>query len=99
MSYAPVGLEDTWEAARAGRVGKAVITRLFKPKGTRCRKCDHLDLEEKSACGSCGSDSIYGGGVVNELVKALTQTGSSVEFVDPIPSLTDSGEVAALLRY
>ena len=94
-----IGLEDTWQAIREGRVDTAIISRTYKPQGTRCRKCDQMHLEVKKACDACASESVYEVGIVNELVKALTQTAAEVEFTDPIKSLTESGHVAALLRY
>ncbi len=50
-------------------------------------------------CGECGSESLFTVNLVNEIVEMLEQTGAKVDFADPIPSLTQAGGIAALLRY
>lgn len=94
-----VGIEDVLSAAREGRIEKAVVTRTFQPKGVRCRECDRMTPTEAAACEGCGSRSVYPVGVVNEIVELLKRTGAQVDFVDPLPSLTEAGDIAALLRY
>ena len=37
--------------------------------------------------------------VVNEIVEMLKLTGAETDFADPIQTLMDAGEIAALLRY
>ncbi len=37
--------------------------------------------------------------VVNEIVEMLKLTGAEADFVDPIDTLTEAGQIAALLRY
>ena len=94
-----VGLEDVLAAAREGRIDTMIVSRTFKPVGRRCRECDHLDVGQVEACSACGATSLYEIDVVNELVEMLEKTGASVDFADPIPALTEVGEIAALLRY
>ena len=94
-----VGLGDVFRAAKAGRVEKAVVDRSFKPRGTKCRDCESLQPEEVRVCPECGSESVFAVDLVNEICELLSRTGGEADFVDPIPTLTESGRIAALLRY
>jgi hypothetical protein len=38
-------------------------------------------------------------GVVNEIVEMLKLSGAAVDFANPIETLEEAGEIAALLRY
>ena len=94
-----VGLEAVLAAAQAGRVEIMVVDRTFTPEGSRCRACDHLHPGESDACAACGSTSLFPVGVVNEICEQLARTGAEVDFVDPLPTLTEAGRIGALLRY
>ncbi len=72
---------------------------LIVQKGTRCRECGNLAIEQVEACSACGSSSLYEVGVINEIVEMLEQTSAEVDFADRIDALAEAGEVAALLRY
>ena len=76
-----------------------IVTRDAKIGGIRCRDCENLSAGMPEACPVCGSASIFKEDLVNELVELLARTSADVEFTDPIPGLTDVGDVAALLRY
>ena len=57
------------------------------------------ELTAPSKCGGCGSESLFTVDLVNEIVEMLEQSGATVDFADPMPSLTEAGGIAALLRY
>ena len=94
-----VGLEDVLAAARMGRVEKMIVNRTFRPEGRRCRDCEQLEPAAVEACSACGSKSLFKVDVVNEIVEILKLTGADADFADPIDTLTEAGEIAALLRY
>jgi len=96
---AAVGIADVLHAAKAGRVGKAVVTRNAHFDGVRCRDCEHLEASTPSQCPQCGSTSLFEVGLVNEFVELLAISNAEIDFVDPIPSLTEVGHIGALLRY
>jgi hypothetical protein len=50
-------------------------------------------------CSACGSQSLFEVDVVNEIVEMLKLTGASADFADTIETLTEAGDIAALLRY
>ncbi|MHC5055839.1 MAG: baeRF10 domain-containing protein [Planctomycetota bacterium] len=93
------GLDDVLAAAREGRIDRMIVERAFKPAGRRCRECERLEAGAPAKCGGCGSESLFEVDLVNEIVEILEQTGATVDFADPIPSLTEAGGIAALLRY
>ena len=96
---AAVGIEDVLYAAKAGRVDRAVVTRNAHFDGVRCRDCEHLESSTPSKCPQCGSTSLFKVGLVNECVELLSMSSAEIDFVDPIPSLTEVGDIGALLRY
>ncbi|TET34357.1 MAG: hypothetical protein E3J72_14450 [Planctomycetota bacterium] len=96
---ATVGAADVLDAAKAGRVSKVVVSRDVRIDGIRCRDCDHLDEGAHAACSKCGSQSIFKIDLVNEIIELLASSGAEADFVDPIPGLTEVGNIAALLRY
>ncbi len=96
---AVTGADEVLKAAAVGRVEKMAVTRDAKIAGTRCRACENLLSDEMSKCRICGSDDVFKVDLVNELVELLALSSAEADFVDPIPALTEAGEVAALLRY
>jgi len=94
-----VGLDEVLSAAKVGRVEKMIVNRTFKPKGRRCRNCENLDLAAVETCSTCGSKSLFEIDVVNEIVEMLKLSGAETDFADPIQTLVDAGDIAALLRY
>ena len=96
---AAVGIEDVLHAAEAGRVERVVVTRNAYFDGVRCRDCENLEASTPSECPRCGSTSLFKVGLVNECAELLSRSRGEIEFADPIPSLTEVGDIGALLRY
>ena len=94
-----VGLKNVLKAAKEGRIHTMIVNRTFAPKGTRCRDCEHLEGKVLETCSNCGSDSLFEIEVVNEIVELLKRSGAETDFADPLPTLIQAGEIAALLRY
>ena len=96
---AVAGPEDVLEAAAIGRVEKMIVTRDAKVAGIRCRDCENLRAGTPDVCPVCDSGDVFTVDLVNELVELLALSSAETEFADPISGLTESGDVAALLRY
>lgn len=94
-----VGLDEVLSAAKAGRVEEMIVNRTFKPEGRRCRDCKNLDVGAVEICSACGKKSLFKVDVVNEMVEMLKLSGAEADFADPIETLVEAGEIAALLRY
>ena len=76
-----------------------VVTRKYTYDGTRCRECGEMSPAKVEKCPACGASSMFPVELVGEIVEMLERMGGEVDFVDPIPSLTEAGDIAALLRY
>src|SRR4051812_11914199 len=98
-SLAAVGPEDVLRTALVGRVEAMIVTRDAKIAGVRCRDCQNVAAGRPDTCPVGGSASVFGMDLVDELVRQLELTSAQVEFTDPIPGLSELGDVAALLRY
>ena len=96
---AVAGAASVLEAAAVGRVEAMIVTRDVRLAGTRCRSCENLSAGEAEACPVCGEADVFTVDLVNELVDLLERSDARTEFADPIPALTEAGDVAALLRY
>ena len=96
---AAVGAEDVLAAAKTGRIEKMVVTRDVQTDGFRCRDCEHLEAGTAASCPNCGSPSLFRVDLVNEIVELLASTSAQADFVDPLPGLSNVGDIAALLRY
>ena len=96
---AVAGPADVLAAALVGRVEKMIVTRDAKIAGFRCRSCETLGVGDENVCPVCGSDDVFSEDLINELVELLALSSAETEFSDAIDSLTEAGDVAALLRY
>jgi peptide subunit release factor 1 (eRF1) len=96
---AVIGLDDVLKFAQERRVEKMIVNRTFLPEGRKCSNCSTVHSDIVELCSACASRSLLKVDVVNEIVKMLEQTGADADFVDPIQTLTDAGEIAAHLRY
>lgn len=96
---AVIGPEDVLSTAKAQRIEHAVVDRTLQPPGMRCRNCDSLNIGLIKSCRACGSQSLYEVEVFNDILDMVYQAGGTAHFTDPIPTLTDSGGIAAHLRY
>jgi peptide subunit release factor 1 (eRF1) len=96
---AVTGPVEVLKAAAVGRVEKMAVTRDAKIPGMRCRECENLLPGTPERCTVCGSSEVFKVDLVNELVELLALSSAEADFVDPIPGLSEAGEVAALLRY
>lgn len=96
---AVTGVDEVLKAAAVGRVEKMAVTRDARIAGMRCRDCENLIAGTPAKCAVCGSENIFKVDLINELVELLALSSAEADFVDPIPALSEAGEVAALLRY
>ena len=92
------GMNDIIDYAESGRLDSVIIEKTLNISGTRCRKCNHLQIQSNN-CEKCNSDNLYNVGIVNELVELLTQSSAEIEFCEQIAELKELGGIAGLLRY
>lgn len=96
---AVAGSAEVVRYALLGRVEAAVVTRDAKLVGAACRDCEHLQAEPAGKCASCKSENIFPLDLVDAIARQLKQTSAQLNFVDPLPGLSEAGDIAALLRY
>jgi peptide chain release factor subunit 1 len=96
---AVIGPEDVLSMAKAQRIEHTVVDRTLQLPGMRCRNCDNLNMGLVKSCLTCGSQSLYEVDVFNAFLDMVYQSGGTAHFTEPIPTLTDSGGIAAHLRY
>ncbi len=58
-----------------------------------------LDVAAVETCSASGWRSLFEVDVVNEIVELLKLSGADADFADPIPTLAEAGDIAAILRY
>ena len=91
--------EEVLHMAKAQRIEYVVVDRTLQPPGMRCRNCHNLNIGLVKFCLACGSQSLYEVEVFNEILDMVYLSGGTAYFIDPIQTLTDSGGIAAHLRY
>ena len=91
--------EEVLHMAKAQRIEYVVVDRTLQPPGMRCRNCHNLNIGPVKSCLACGSQSLYEVEVFNEILDMVYLSGGTAHFTDPIQTLTDSGGIAAHLRY
>ena len=96
---AVVGPEEVLHMAKAQRIEHTVVDRTLQLPGMRCRNCHNLNIGPVKSCLACGSESLYEVEVFNEILDMVYLSGGTACFTDPIQTLTDSGGIAAHLRY
>jgi peptide chain release factor subunit 1 len=96
---AVIGPEDVLSMAKAKRIEHAVVDRTLQLPGMRCRHCHNLNIGLVKSCLACGSQSLYEVEVFNAILDMVYQSGGTAHFTEPIQTLTDSGGIAAHLRY
>lgn len=96
---AALGPRDVLAATQAGRTEALLVARDAELEAMRCRDCELLAVAKPQQCPGCRSTSVFPVDLVNELVALAATTSAEAEFADAFPELSESGGVAALLRY
>ena len=96
---AAIGPEGVLYMAKAQRIEHIIVDRTLHTLGMRCRDCHNLNIGLLESCPACGSLSFYNIEVFNEILDMVYLYGGTAYFTDPIQTLTDSGGIAAHLRY
>lgn len=101
MRHGPAVLGPTrvLESVQAGRAEAVIVTRDVEISGTSCRDCEHLVHGTPQTCQKCGSRSVFVVDLLDAVSRQAELTSATVEFADPIKSLQEAGNMAALLRW
>ncbi|MCP3822636.1 chemotaxis protein [Streptomyces sp. A3M-1-3] len=90
------GLDEVWEAVRAGRAGLVAVEEHFQQ--TVRVDGEHLVPVDAAGSGSAVSDPQVREDIVDELVEAALESGAEVVFL-PHNALAEHDRIAADLRY
>ncbi|MDH3602973.1 MAG: hypothetical protein OEU26_25455, partial [Candidatus Tectomicrobia bacterium] len=95
---AAVGLQETLDAANAGRIHLLIIHRNLTCPGWHCPSCGHLGADEPPLCPVC-SHHTTAVELGEALVNRALQTDASVELIEPDPRLDAYDGMGVFLRY
>ncbi len=94
-----VGLDQTLEAARNGRVYRLLISENYHASGWACEGCGYTTTQQMTKCPFCGQDFAQVPDAVEYAIRKVMQSGGEVEVVQDSSELAEAGHMAALLRY
>ena len=95
---AAVGLQETLDAANAGRIHRLIMHRDLTYPGWHCPGCGYLGADELLLCPVC-SHTTTAVELREALVSRALQTDALVDFIEPDPRLTAYDGMGVFLRY
>lgn len=94
-----IGLEDTLDALREGRVQSLVICDGYRAPGYRCKSCGHLSSRPMGSCPFCSGETEQIPDAVEVAVRQVMRSGGEVEVLHHDPTPKGFEKIGALLRY
>ncbi len=94
-----LGLDDTLEMVRAGRVQSLVIREGYRAPGYVCEGCGNLVTQVLETCPFCGASFKEIPDAVETAVRQVMQQGADVEVLHPEQEFGEGHNIGALLRY
>lgn len=92
------GIDDTLSAVIEGRAELLLISMGKKSKGWKCEECSIFRSGSMETCNKCGKE-VFSVDVVEEIVEAAENMGTTLEFIKDNEFLEELGGVAAFLRF
>ncbi|HDN80787.1 MAG TPA: hypothetical protein ENG33_10030 [Chloroflexi bacterium] len=96
---AAIGLDDTLNAVREGRVQVLLVMPGFKASGRACENCGYVTVQEIENCPFCSANMVEVPDVVERAVEQTFKANGKVVVVQDGEELKKAGSIAALLRY
>ncbi len=94
-----IGLENTLNAIREGRIQTLLVREGFREPGYRCKSCGHLSSTPMGVCPFCGSETEQITDAVELTVRQVMQSGGEVEVLQRDQEVKGFDQIGALLRY
>lgn len=96
-----IGIEDTLEALREGRVDRLLVADGITLEGSTCLACEYFASQPFERCPMCGSGSEVTSDIVERAVERALRSGAHIEtvFGEGREWLLARGGLAALLRF
>jgi peptide chain release factor subunit 1 len=92
------GIDETLRAVTEGRAELLLISMGKKAKGWKCEICNLFRSGALETCYNCGKE-VFTVDVIEEMVEAAENMGTTLEFIKDNEFLDELGGVAAFLRY
>lgn len=94
-----VGLQESLDAVRAGRVHTLIIREGFREPGYRCNTCGYIAAEQAESCPFCNGSMAEIADIVELAVGDVMRSGGEVEVLHPEQIEQGFESIGALLRY
>ncbi len=94
-----VGLQQTLDAIREGRVQTLLIYEGLREPGFRCTTCGYISVEPMQSCSFCSGKAEQITDVVELGVGTVMRTGGDVEVLHPVQFTEGFDKIGAILRY
>ena len=98
-SNGAVGLIDTLNAIREGRVKTLLVLDDFAQAGYRCDGCGYLSVQEVKTCPFCNGHFQRIDDAVEMAVREAIRNNADVKVLTHDPTLEQHGKISAILRY
>jgi peptide chain release factor subunit 1 len=94
-----IGLQETLDALREGRIQSLVIEEGHRVPGAHCTVCGYLSSVSLETCPFCGSEMVQIADVVELAVRQVMAAGGDVEVLHLSQTVEAFNKIGALLRY
>ncbi len=94
-----VGLQQTLDAIREGRVQTLLIHEGLREPGFRCKTCGYISVEPMQSCPFCSGKAEQITDVVELGVSTVMRAGGDVEVLHPVQLTEGFDKIGAILRY
>jgi peptide subunit release factor 1 (eRF1) len=94
-----LGLQDTLEALRQGRIHNLVIRDGYRDHGYRCQVCGYLSAPPMDRCPFCEGETEEIPDAVELLVRQVMQADGDVDVLHDGQEIKGFDKIGALLRY
>lgn len=98
-SYGTIGLIDTLNAIREGRVKTLLVLEDFEQPGYRCDGCGYLTVQDLEVCPFCNGHFVRIDNAVEMAVQETLIANAEAKILIENEALAKAGHIAALLRY
>ena len=98
-SYGVIGLIDTLNAIREGRVKTLLVLQDFEQPGYRCDGCGYLTVQDLEVCPFCSGSFVRIDNAVEMAVQETLIANAEAKVLIENEALAKAGQIAALLRY
>ncbi len=94
-----IGLQDTMDALRQGRIQTLIILEGYREPGMRCMSCGYLTSQPLGSCPFCGGKFEKIPDAVEMAVSQVMRMGGEVEVLHSDQFIDQFGKIGAQLRY